>query len=756
MLAVFALVVAALGFGAGAAIFSLREQVSRWAALEAAASSHDALKRALIAGAPVEEVQKAFADAARSVDSIDWHEGHTMLAAATDRARVAHLKASMQSDAADEALAEMEGALARLETRIAIEVRRASAEASRGARESATIQQEADDDVARMRALLRASMLVERIQTRLQAYAQFSDDAGAVALDVSDTPPDCDDRLDESGVSICSPAAARLRDAVAAYRASGSTENGAHVVWAAGAFLRALEAAYSALDVDLAGASAEAERQRERLKALRQREEGLNRLARVVWDLRKKYGKLRHVEDAGLDDLDGAIRGGLQQIAARGEPLLSAAEAGRRSAPDVDAIVADLESAWRSANSAERARRMSADRMTVAVTDMDRNVTAAAEAVRAVAEGRVSLFAINGALLAALVVVVAAILAWAAHARFASPLAKVIGAIMRLSGGDAHSPVETRPHGDPFGPVFAALEDLRVSQRDRLRYERDAADARIEAERQHIETERLQAQLSDEREKMEFLRKIVSIVNHELRTPLAVIDGNAHQIARRAARGDMESVTQKSTTIRTSVARLTGIMETFLLSATLDKGAIEYRPTPFDLGEMIEDVCALHREASSCHAILTVIHDAPKAYAGDVRLLRQALGNLLSNAVKYSPDVDRIEVGCEVRDGMVRIAVRDFGYGIPEDEIARIGTQFFRASTNNGVMGTGVGLNLVKALAQVHGGGLEIASRVGEGSTFTLVLPTEPPDPAQPHAQPHAQTVEPTPDAAPDALETVR
>lgn len=752
MLALFTLVVTVLGVGGGAAIFSLREQVARWAALEAAESRQDILKRLLIAGAPVEDVQNAFANAAHAVDLLDWHEGHTILVEATERARAAHLKAARESDAAANALARMDAALTRLERLIALEARRASTNAARGARQSGEIQREADDDVASMRALLWASMLVERIQTRMHAYAKFSDSAAEVVLDASETLPPCDHSRDERSITICSPAAARLRHAVDAYRASGSTRDGAHVVWAAGAFLRAADTAYRALDLELSDASAEVERQRENLTGLRQREEGLNRLSRVVWDIRKTYGMLPSVEDEGLDELDDAFRGRLSHVAARGAALLAAPEPGAQRVIDLEALFTELRDAWSSANAAERARRTSANEMKVAVTEMDFNVSVAAEAVRSAAEGRVNLFAVNSALLMLLVVAAAGVLAWAAYARFARPLAKVISAIMRLSAGDAQRRVETIPCGDAFEPIFAALEHLRVSQVERLRYARDAADARIEAERRQIETDRLQAQLRDERDKMDFLRKIVSIVNHELRTPLAVIDGNAHQIARRAARGDIDSVTQKSTIIRKSVARMTGMMETFLLSATLDNGKIEYRPAPFDLGEMIEDVCALQRDASSCHAILTVIHDAPKAYAGDIRLLRQAVGNLLSNAVKYSPDADHIEVGCATREGMIRIAVRDFGYGIPEDEIERVGTQFFRASTNNGVMGTGVGLNLVKALAQVHGGGLEIASRVGEGSTFTLVLPIEPPKAAPPAGETHASA----PHGAMDALEPAR
>ena len=97
--------------------------------------------------------------------------------------------------------------------------------------------------------------------------------------------------------------------------------------------------------------------------------------------------------------------------------------------------------------------------------------------------------------------------------------------------------------------------------------------------------------------------------------------------------------------------------------------------------------------------------------------------NLLSNAVKYSPRADRVEVSTARESGGLWLRVRDFGLGIPESELPKIASQFFRASTSSGIAGTGIGLNLVKAFVEMHGGRLDVASKVGEGSTFSIFLP---------------------------------
>jgi signal transduction histidine kinase len=111
--------------------------------------------------------------------------------------------------------------------------------------------------------------------------------------------------------------------------------------------------------------------------------------------------------------------------------------------------------------------------------------------------------------------------------------------------------------------------------------------------------------------------------------------------------------------------------------------------------------------------------------SGDRELLEFALYNLLTNAVKYSPEGTDIHAGCEDAAGHVRLAVRDQGMGIEEKDLERLGTRFFRTrrAEESGIQGTGIGLSIVQEIVSRHGGRLEVASRVGEGSCFTIVVP---------------------------------
>lgn len=113
---------------------------------------------------------------------------------------------------------------------------------------------------------------------------------------------------------------------------------------------------------------------------------------------------------------------------------------------------------------------------------------------------------------------------------------------------------------------------------------------------------------------------------------------------------------------------------------------------------------------------------------GDRQRLTQAMMNLTENAVQYTTETDTIAIGTAIAPNYVRLWVRDTGVGIAECDRERIFERFARASNSRRRSdGSGLGLSIVKAIAQAHGGRVELVSQVGIGSTFTLVLPLEPP-----------------------------
>jgi two-component system sensor histidine kinase BaeS len=120
--------------------------------------------------------------------------------------------------------------------------------------------------------------------------------------------------------------------------------------------------------------------------------------------------------------------------------------------------------------------------------------------------------------------------------------------------------------------------------------------------------------------------------------------------------------------------------------------------------------------------------DRPTLTADPTRL-GQLVANLISNALKFTPAGGSVTVGVVLAGGDVVISVRDTGVGIPADELPRVFERFYRASTATAIAapGTGIGLAIVRSIAAAHGGTVRVESEVGVGTTFTVVLPQEPP-----------------------------
>ena len=238
----------------------------------------------------------------------------------------------------------------------------------------------------------------------------------------------------------------------------------------------------------------------------------------------------------------------------------------------------------------------------------------------------------------------------------------------------------------------------------------------------------LEAALQKERELSGLQRQFVSMVSHEFRTPLAIIDGNAQRLQRKKASITEEKLGGVLAKIRTSVLRMTDLMDSILSSSRLEDGKIKCEPADCDVVDLLRDVSNAYRDLRTGHEIIDDIGDLPPTITADEKLLRQIFSNLLSNAVKYAPEGTSVWLTAHRGDqDDVAISVRDQGVGIPEQELKKLFQRFFRASTSTGIPGTGIGLHLVKHLIEMHGGEIDVESRPGEGSTFLVRLPINQP-----------------------------
>ncbi len=218
--------------------------------------------------------------------------------------------------------------------------------------------------------------------------------------------------------------------------------------------------------------------------------------------------------------------------------------------------------------------------------------------------------------------------------------------------------------------------------------------------------------------------QFVALVSHELRTPLSSVLGYLELVLDDPA---LPAVPRRYlTTVQRNAGRLERLVGDLLFTAQVEAGRFVLVPGEADLGALA------HAAEESARVVAATAGVALRVQApasgpvvpGDALRLGQAVDNLVSNAVKFTPAGGRVVIGVEDAGPEVRLAVTDTGAGIPDAEQAALGTRFTRGSdVRHRVPGVGLGLFITRAIATAHGGRLELASAVGEGTTATLVLP---------------------------------
>jgi signal transduction histidine kinase len=220
------------------------------------------------------------------------------------------------------------------------------------------------------------------------------------------------------------------------------------------------------------------------------------------------------------------------------------------------------------------------------------------------------------------------------------------------------------------------------------------------------------------------LRRQVEFVTHEMRSPLAAIQGSGELIGRYPL--DEKRRKQVSEMIGRESQRIGRMFERFLDVERLSAGEIQLQRNPVDLAAMVETAVDRARPfADRKHIEMQVSLENPGESQGDAELLEFAVYNLISNAVKYSPDRSVVRITAAGEAGRTLIEVRDQGAGISKQDADRIFERFYRTedAAQSGKPGLGLGLSIVREIARLHGGAVTLESTVGQGSAFTLVLP---------------------------------
>ncbi len=320
------------------------------------------------------------------------------------------------------------------------------------------------------------------------------------------------------------------------------------------------------------------------------------------------------------------------------------------------------------------------------------------------------------------------------------PLLHLADRMRRLAANDTGIEIPETERVDEIGEMAQATVVFRNNAIELMRSQRMLAR----------QAAMLAEQLAQEQRLALLQRNFVSMASHEFRTPMTIIDGHARRLIKLKDSISRAEIGERAGKVRSAVLRMTHLIDNLLGSSRLidgGGGGQYFYPAEMDMAALLQEVCQLHREMVPGAQIAERIAAMPMRMIGDPKLLFQVFSNLLSNAIKYSPDGGVIAVDAALAADEVVVAIADRGIGIPAADLDRLFERYHRGGNVSGIVGTGVGLYLVKMVVDMHGGAVTVESKVDEGSRFTVRLPRQPAAAVQTTALAEAPSFADPPDA---------
>ncbi len=243
---------------------------------------------------------------------------------------------------------------------------------------------------------------------------------------------------------------------------------------------------------------------------------------------------------------------------------------------------------------------------------------------------------------------------------------------------------------------------------------------------------RLESALARREEALERQRRFTAEASHELRTPLTSIGGHARMLDEWALEKDQQRAKLSVEAIRREAKRMGDLVESLLALTRGDEGAPP-EVKSHDLAAVAEEAVQTAKVGGNGKVSVEYARPEREVVATfDRNGILQLAGILLDNAVKYTPEGGKVMVRVREGDGQVELEVSDTGVGITDAHLPLIFERFYRADPSRTTGGAGLGLSIARQIAEAHGGTIEVSSKPGEGSTFTLLLPKKTPGPSEP------------------------
>ncbi len=230
------------------------------------------------------------------------------------------------------------------------------------------------------------------------------------------------------------------------------------------------------------------------------------------------------------------------------------------------------------------------------------------------------------------------------------------------------------------------------------------------------------AHADSERRAKEFLRRTISDISHQLKTPIAAL--NIYNGILQQETADAATVREFTSLSEQELDRIESLVQSLLKMARLDAGAITLERSPenvFDLLEHIKRQYSFRAEQEGKEIVLE--GDEQTVFSCDRTWLAEAIGNLVKNALDHTAQGDRILVRWQQSPCLTQITVEDTGSGIHSEDLYHIFKRFYRSRFSKDMQGVGLGLPLAKSIVEAHQGSIEVHSKLGQGTAFTINFP---------------------------------
>lgn len=216
---------------------------------------------------------------------------------------------------------------------------------------------------------------------------------------------------------------------------------------------------------------------------------------------------------------------------------------------------------------------------------------------------------------------------------------------------------------------------------------------------------------------------LLNSISHDLKTPLVSITGALSALLYNPSNLTGQQINELLETAHDQSERLNRIVNNILDMTRTETGVLRITKKPCDLRDFIGACLEQLKDKISSRSIKIDIPKEMPEVNVDFPYMLKAFLNLIDNALKYSPDGSAIEIGASCIGNKVRVFVRNYGYGIPREDLGKIFNKFYRVQRAQNVLGTGLGLSISKNIIEAHEGHISVESVLGKGATFIVELP---------------------------------